>query len=129
MLRVQGGVFCDVVIRAGDHDFPVHRCVLSAVSRYFKAMFTTSLSESSQDCVTLNGISPAILDLLFGYAYTAEVKITKNNVQNLLAAANLLGESSQPHHTRCTVLCGGLIFLLDKNLALYVCILLFRLHT
>ncbi len=55
-------------------------------------MFTSSLCESTQDVVTLNGINPAILDLLFGYAYTAEVKITKGNVQNLLAAANLLGK-------------------------------------
>ncbi len=87
------GVFCDVVIRAGERDreFPVHKCVLSAVSEYFRAMFTSSLCESTQDVVTLNGISPSVLELLFGYAYTAEVKITKNNVQNLLAAANLLG--------------------------------------
>ncbi len=34
-LRKQS-VFCDVVIKAGDKEFPVHKCVLSAVSNYFK---------------------------------------------------------------------------------------------
>ena len=35
--------FCDVTIRAGDRDFPVHKCVLGAVSNYFKAMFSSGL--------------------------------------------------------------------------------------
>lgn len=91
VLRKEGSV-CDVTIKAGEKSFPAHRCVLAAVSNYFKAMFTSSLSESHQDVVTINGISPTILELLFDYAYSAEVKITKNNVQNLLAAANLLGK-------------------------------------
>ncbi len=82
--------FCDVVVKAGDREFPIHRCVLAGVSNYFKAMFTTGLCESRQDVVTLNGIAPPVLDQLLEYAYTSEVKITKSNVQNLLAAANLL---------------------------------------
>ena len=55
-------------------------------------MFTSGLCEAQQDSVTINGIHPAVLELLLVYAYTAEVKITKGNVQNLLAAANLLGK-------------------------------------
>ncbi len=55
-------------------------------------MFTTKLCESQQDTVTLNGIHAPILELLLDYAYTAEVRVTKSNVQSLLAAANLLGK-------------------------------------
>ena len=31
--------FCDVTIRAGESEFPIHKCVLSAVSNYFKVRF------------------------------------------------------------------------------------------
>ena len=84
-------IFCDVSIKVGERIFPAHKCVLAAVSNYFRAMFTSSLCvESRQDEVKINGISPSIMELLFDYAYTAEVRITSNNVQHLLAAANLL---------------------------------------
>ena len=75
--------FCDVVVRAGssDRELPSHKCVLAAVSNYFKAMFTAGLAESNQEEVTINGISSPILEQLLDYAYTAEIKITKSNVQ------------------------------------------------
>jgi hypothetical protein len=85
------GAFCDVTVSATDgKPFPAHRCVLAAASGYFKAMFTSSLSESTAATVTMKGVSPEALELLLTYAYTAEVAISKANVQNLLAAANLL---------------------------------------
>ena len=75
--------FCDVVVRAGssDRELPSHKCVLAAVSNYFKAMFTAGLAESNQEVVTINGISSPILEQLLDYAYSAEIKITKSNVQ------------------------------------------------
>ena len=75
--------FCDVVVRAGssDRELSSHKCVLAAVSNYFKAMFTAGLAESNQEEVTINGISSTILEQLLDYAYTAEIKITKSNVQ------------------------------------------------
>ena len=36
-------------------EFPVHKCVLSSFSPYFKAMFTAGLAETGQNIVTLNG--------------------------------------------------------------------------
>ena len=53
-------------------------------------MFTSSLCEAHQDVVTMNGIHASILEELIEYAYTSEIKITKTNVQNLLAASNLM---------------------------------------
>ena len=35
--------FTDVKIRVGEEEFPVHRCVLSSFSPYFRAMFTAGL--------------------------------------------------------------------------------------
>ena len=42
-------------------EFPVHKCVLSSFSPYFKAMFTAGLAETAQDVVTLNGVEPSMI--------------------------------------------------------------------
>lgn len=53
-------------------------------------MFGTEMAEKSQERVTLNGVEPAMINLIVQYAYTSEINITKTNVQSLLSAANLL---------------------------------------
>ena len=53
-------------------------------------MFTCDMAESQTPHVTINGIEAQIAEQLIDYAYTAEVRINQNNVQNLLSAANLL---------------------------------------
>ncbi|XP_066546115.1 kelch-like protein diablo isoform X2 [Amia ocellicauda] len=82
--------FCDVILCCGGQEFPCHRIVLASFSSYFQAMFSTDLMESRQERVAINGVEPQMIGVLVNYAYTAEVVITKANVQALLAAANLL---------------------------------------
>ena len=82
--------FTDVRIKVEEAEFPVHKCVLSSFSPYFKAMFTTGLAETDQEVVTLNGVEPGMISGLLDYAYTGTVTITKHNVQSMLSAANLL---------------------------------------
>lgn len=82
--------FTDVMIKVDDQEFPVHRCVLSSFSPYFRAMFTAGLAESEMDVVTLQGVEPDMIRNLVEFAYTGSITINKNNVQNLLSAANLL---------------------------------------
>ncbi|CAB4054301.1 KLHL20 [Lepeophtheirus salmonis] len=81
---------CDVSLQVGEDEYPAHKCVLSAASPYFKAMFTCNLSESKLDSVALNGMESPIVELLINYAYTSTISITKMNVQSLLSASNLL---------------------------------------
>lgn len=82
--------FTDVRIKVDDSEFPVHKCVLSSFSPYFRAMFTAGLAESAQEVVTLNGVEAGMISSLIEYAYTGNITIDKHNVQNLLSAANLL---------------------------------------
>ncbi|XP_016114973.1 kelch-like protein 17 [Sinocyclocheilus grahami] len=82
--------FCDVTLCCGGQEFPCHRIVLASFSSYFQAMFSTDLMESRQERVAINGVEPQMIGMLVSYAYTAEVVISKANVQALLAAANLL---------------------------------------
>ena len=68
----------------------MHKTVLSAASSYFKAMFTCNLAESSLAKVPINGVEATIIKQLLDYTYSSEIVISKENVQNLLSAANLL---------------------------------------
>ncbi|XP_069761585.1 LOW QUALITY PROTEIN: kelch-like protein 3 [Narcine bancroftii] len=82
--------FCDVTLCCDGQEIPCHRIVLASFSSYFRAMFSTGLLESRQERVAINGVEAHMVGLLVTYAYTACVRITRANVQALLAAANLL---------------------------------------
>jgi len=70
-----------VLIADDDVELPVHRAVLAACSHYFYAMFTSELSESRSDRVTLKQIDSQALELLVSYMYTSEIRIVEDNVQ------------------------------------------------
>uniref|UniRef100_A0A182JE79 Kelch-like protein diablo n=1 Tax=Anopheles atroparvus TaxID=41427 RepID=A0A182JE79_ANOAO len=85
--------FCDVEIKVGGGTtVHAHRAVLSASSAYFEAMFRPELglSEGKQRTVTLHSIRADILELLVDFIYTGQIEIEQSNVQELLAAADML---------------------------------------
>lgn len=84
--------FCDVEIIAGGRVFNAHRIVLSASSVYFEAMFRPDLGlcEGKQKSVVLHSIDPNILQALVDFIYTGQIKIEQHNVQELLAAGDML---------------------------------------
>ncbi|XP_011191149.1 actin-binding protein IPP isoform X1 [Zeugodacus cucurbitae] len=84
--------FCDVEIVAGGITFNAHRAVLSAASAYFEAMFRPELglNEVNQKSVVLHTIDGEILSILLDFIYTGRCEITQSNVQELLAAADML---------------------------------------
>ncbi|XP_068150362.1 actin-binding protein IPP [Drosophila tropicalis] len=86
--------FCDVEISAGEATFNAHRAVLSAASAYFEAMFRPELglneSNPNQKSVVLHTIDGDILHILLDFIYTGRCEITQSNVQELLAAADML---------------------------------------
>ncbi|CAD7085877.1 unnamed protein product [Hermetia illucens] len=88
----QDSRFCDVEIIAGEVTLSAHRAVLSASSEYFEAMFRPELglSEGKQKSVILHSIDPEILKILLDFIYTGRIHITQINVQELLAAADML---------------------------------------
>ena len=81
---------CDVVLRAGDREIPTHRAILAAVSSYFQAMFTHELMESSQEVVEIRNMDPDVLSSLVDFAYTGDIELTVDNVQEILSASSLL---------------------------------------
>lgn len=85
-----GGTLCDVILRAGSVHVRAHRVVLAGCSPYFRAMFTSSLSEQHKDCIELHCIKPTALKQLIDFAYSGEIEVTQANVLDLLPAARLL---------------------------------------
>ncbi|KAK3917898.1 Kelch-like protein 10 [Frankliniella fusca] len=86
---------CDGVIRCADGDsLKVHRAILSAVSPFFKALFTNSLSGGGgqEVCeVTLTECGAEALRPILDYAYTGQSGVTARTVERLLPLADRLG--------------------------------------
>ena len=81
---------CDVELHVSGLIFYAHKVVLSACSKYFKAMFTGKMEESAKYRVDLHQISPNALNDIVDFAYTGIVCINQLNVQDLLATASML---------------------------------------
>ncbi|OCT96961.1 kelch-like protein 2 [Xenopus laevis] len=88
-LRSQN-LLCDVTIVAEDVEIAAHKVVLASCSPYFHAMFTGEMSESRAKRVRIKEVDGWTLKMLVDYVYTAEIKVTEENVQVLLPAAGLL---------------------------------------
>ncbi|XP_078485792.1 kelch-like protein 10 isoform X1 [Ciona intestinalis] len=84
----QRGKFCDVVIKVQDVRFPLHRLVLCACSDYFRALFDGGWGSGDKQEIELTGTSPEIMTSLLNYAYTGQVIITSQNVEELLPASD-----------------------------------------
>lgn len=81
---------CDVVLQVGQREISAHRLVLSACSQYFCAMFTNQMLESKQEYVTLSDIDANSVEEIVNFAYTGEIEINEDNVQQLLKASSIL---------------------------------------
>ncbi|XP_068447986.1 kelch-like protein 5 isoform X2 [Clinocottus analis] len=81
---------CDVVLVVGDRRIPAHRLVLSSVSDYFAAMFTSDVREAKQDEVKMEGVDPDALWVLVQYAYTGRLDLREDTIESLLSASCLL---------------------------------------
>lgn len=80
----------DVRFCINEHCFTAHRVVLASCSPYLRAMFTCGMKESTQEEIELRDIEPLAMELLIEFAYTGEIEVTTDNVQDLLPAAGIL---------------------------------------
>ncbi|XP_019732042.1 kelch-like protein 5 [Hippocampus comes] len=70
------------------------RLVLSSVSDYFAAMFTSDVREAKQDEVKMEGVDPDALWILVQFAYTGRLELREDTIESLLSASCLLQLSS-----------------------------------
>ena len=84
------GSFNDVTIEAGDQTIAANRVILSCCSRFFKAMFDLEMKEKYQNSVQIHGVDGAAVKSVVDFMYSGEVKITSENVMELIAVSDYL---------------------------------------
>ncbi|XP_059923703.1 kelch-like protein 26 isoform X1 [Gadus macrocephalus] len=88
-LRTRGQLL-DVVLAVNEERFQVHKAVLASCSDYFRAMFTGGMRESNQDTIELQGLSARGLKHIIDFAYSSEVTLDLDCIQDVLGAAVFL---------------------------------------
>jgi len=82
---------CNVVLRVnGTINFSAHRCVLSASSSYFQALFADDFLEKTTGVVELDEIGATAMEKVLEFIYTGEVEIDVLNAQDLVVVADYL---------------------------------------
>ncbi|XP_029342498.1 kelch-like protein 3 isoform X4 [Acyrthosiphon pisum] len=85
-------VLCDIRFETDDGCATFgHKNVLMAASPYFREMFKSrKICKTGNNTVNIRKLDSTVLQLLVDYIYTGEIIVTKENVQGLLPASNLL---------------------------------------
>lgn len=112
--------FVDCTLKVGDHCFPCHRLIVAACSPYFREIFFTEDGKEVENTkeVVLEDVKPSILELIIKYLYSAEIDLTDDNVQDIIAVANRFQIPSI--FTVC-------VNYLQKKLSLGNCLAIFRM--
>ena len=82
--------FSDVVVVAGDREFPCHRAILAASSEYFKVALTTDIREARGRRITLHDVSEEVFSTLLDYVYGGKYVLTEENLFDVWKAADML---------------------------------------
>lgn len=86
----KSSILCDITVRAEGEDFAAHRCVLTAASPYFRALFTSAFKENENNFVELKEVKCAALSEALQFMYTGAAKADSSNAQDLVMAADYL---------------------------------------
>ncbi|NXC06266.1 BTBD8 protein, partial [Orthonyx spaldingii] len=82
----------DINICVEGKDFQAHRAILCARSSYFAAMLSGSWAESSQEHITLQGISHAEMNVILHFIYGAILDFPDEvNAGRMLGIADMYG--------------------------------------
>ena len=79
---------CDVVLRVETRQIFAHRSVLAANSPYFRAMFTSGLTECRKEHVQLKEVDGTAVEALVDFMYTSHLNLSRDSVYALLVAAD-----------------------------------------
>jgi speckle-type POZ protein len=69
--------FSDVNFNVGGREFPAHKLILAARSKFFAAMFQHPMKEQSTSQVKMEDIDPEVFDQLLRFIYTGRVPLDK----------------------------------------------------
>ena len=82
--------FCDIEIAVEGRIFKAHKNVLVASSRYFESLYSSNMSESRNNYVSLECTSHGAMGKLMEFMYTGSIDITPSDVEEILEGADHL---------------------------------------
>ncbi|XP_051788743.1 BTB/POZ domain-containing protein 8 [Erpetoichthys calabaricus] len=92
LLLYKSGDFSDIGIVTEKATFRAHKAILCSRSSYFAAMLGGNWLESSQECITLQGIGQTEMDVMLHFIYGAVVDLPKGaDVCQVLSVADMFG--------------------------------------
>ncbi|TRY58047.1 hypothetical protein DNTS_022700 [Danionella cerebrum] len=83
-------VMFDFSIHVENETLQCHRCVLAAVSDFFRVMLELDVRESTDGSVTLRNLSADAVHLFLDFAYSGEINIKEDNVEMLFQLSSYL---------------------------------------
>lgn len=86
--------YTDVIINVDNQSFPCHRVILSSVSTYFDAMFSSGMKESNTISFPLHDIDSQLFEEILQYIYLDKDIVSAEIVGKLLEIAYMLQISS-----------------------------------
>ncbi|KAL1377864.1 hypothetical protein pipiens_004113 [Culex pipiens pipiens] len=96
--------FGDVTILVAGQRFPAHKCILSARSSVFSAMFEHPMQETIENCVSIDDVEPPVIEALLGFIYTDELTSLETMAHALYKAADKYDVPTLKSHCRCHIL-------------------------
>ncbi|KAG7519296.1 kelch 10 [Solea senegalensis] len=83
------GLYHNAVLRVKEVEFKTHTIILRRCSPYFRALFKYQ-STSDNMVFDISDLSPNSMQLILEFAYTGSVNVRKDNVEELIIAADML---------------------------------------
>ena len=86
----EDAAFTDFKLKTGDKVVECHRIAMAAISPVLKDMLKAQLRETTEQSVQLDNISAKALDVVGQYLSSGKVKIPKETLRDVVAAADFL---------------------------------------
>lgn len=84
--------FTDVVVYIAEREFHAHRLILASSSPVLETMLSADMKEKAEGRINLtdSSISPLIFEDILSYMYSGKIKLSSENVEELLFASTFL---------------------------------------
>ena len=86
LLDDDGAKSSDVVLRVGNKDFQAHKCILSARSPVFGAMFQHDMKEAKENHVDIEDVEVEVFEVMLRFIYTDKISSDDVTIDLLKAA-------------------------------------------
>lgn len=86
----EDNILCDITLCVDSRQFRANKALLAAASPFFRCLFTSKMSESFSDEVTLEGLNVEIMEDVLTFIYTGKINLTLENAQEIVKASDFL---------------------------------------